>query len=95
MFRSRKNIAKVLPLSMMLVIFISVSILGLIGTVSEYNRFEREKKEVEESFLRSQKALINEVLEISNLNSEIQNPKSILKWRIPALALPRPLGRPC
>ncbi len=71
MFRSRKNIAKVLPLSMMLVIFISVSILGLIGTVSEYNRFEREKKEVEESFLRSQKALINEVLEISNLNSEI------------------------
>ncbi len=86
MFRSRKNIAKVLPLSMMLVIFISVSILGLIGTVSEYNRFEREKKEVEESFLRSQKALINEVLEISNLNSEIQNPKSILKWREPASA---------
>ena len=95
MFRSRKNIAKVLPLSMMLVIFISVSSLGLIGTVSEYNRFEREKKEVEESFLRSQKALINEVLEISNLNSEIRNPKSILKWRIPAPNLPRPLGRPC
>ncbi len=86
MFRSRKNIAKVLPLSMMLVIFISVSSLGLIGAVSEYNRFEREKKEVEESFLRSQKALINEVLEISNLNSEIRNPKSILKWREPASA---------
>ncbi len=58
MFGKQKSISTVLLLSMMLVSFISISMFGLIGSISEYFRFEREKKEIEESFLQSQKTLI-------------------------------------
>jgi len=58
MFDKRKSISTVFLLNMILVSFISISMFGLAMSVSEYLRFEQEKKEIEESFLQSQKAFI-------------------------------------